>query len=386
MAPKVFLLTDNLRVGGLERLALDQLFCMAESGIEAELLVRDHLGTKIGPNFIDLEENRIQRLGVLITPLPKSKFRQLIYFLILFRRHKKLTIINHSVGATPLLKIAKWFRRNQSPIFTFIHQLPSLSDNKQRTRRFVYTLFSDKTFGYSTSVVRDWNLRVKDIRWLRTVPRSNIYLLKNGVYLPRLPIKTQVDLPRKATRIIFIGRNVAWKNLDYVIRLFRYLYNSEYFNRKINLALIMPSADNRFIVELQSEFGHNVQFFLGKKLEDIHFYDGDINVYPVDYGPEAQFTESVSLNCLEMACLGIPSLVTPGGTETWPKLVDSGLLREVEWENFSEVSRAIVSLSNREFSTELTNLARREVDIMTNVTNILTEVEVFSPEHAQSQN
>ena len=68
---------------------------------------------------------------------------------------------------------------------------------------------------------------------------------------------------------------------------------------------------------------------------------GDLLLYPANYGPDSSFTEGVSLNVLEMASLGVPSLITKNGCQTWPELLKDGIVREVDWTNLEEVANVI---------------------------------------------
>jgi hypothetical protein len=96
-----------------------------------------------------------------------------------------------------------------------------------------------------------------------------------------------------------------------------------------------------YVNELKNEFGARIQFAIGKRIEDVEFRIGDINLYPVNYGSDARFIEGISINCLEMACLGIPSLITKNGSETWPELVDLGFIHEVDWNNPQSIQSAL---------------------------------------------
>jgi hypothetical protein len=42
-----------------------------------------------------------------------------------------------------------------------------------------------------------------------------------------------------------------------------------------------------------------------------------------------------------MAYLGVPSLITKGGAETWPELVDLRMITEVDWSNLEAVAKII---------------------------------------------
>ena len=120
-----------------------------------------------------------------------------------------------------------------------------------------------------------------------------------------------------------------------------------------------------------AEFGSRIQFEIGKRIEDVAFKANDINVYPVNYGPQAPFIESISINCLEMACLGIPSLITQSGSETWPELVEMGLLYEVDWNNPESLDSALERAKSFVPDETLVNRAQNLIFIENNLRSIV---------------
>jgi hypothetical protein len=89
-----------------------------------------------------------------------------------------------------------------------------------------------------------------------------------------------------------------------------------------------------------------------------------VHIYPVNYGSSAKFIESVSLNCLEMACLGVPSVVTKGGLSTWQDLQEFGIFVEVDWDELDLASKQIDYLSRSQsyiaYHADLTSRIRIE--------------------------
>ena len=65
---------------------------------------------------------------------------------------------------------------------------------------------------------------------------------------------------------------------------------------------------------------NRVEFVVGKSISQVQFASGDLLVYPANYGLHSLFTEGVSINVLEMACIGIPSLISKNGNTTWAEL------------------------------------------------------------------
>lgn len=364
----MLIVLDNFRVGGLERLALDQLYALKDMGIEAEAQYRQVEVTHSMPNFLSLEERRISEKKIKITGLPKTDLGQLRHFFRLFSQQDFGIVINHSVGAAVILKSAIILTRKKAIIKTFIHQLPTLSAPKQRLKRFIYSLFSDEVYGYSSAVVEDWNKRISK----RILPRAirqllEIKLLRNGIYLSRLPSGV-VESPESTSsgRMVFIGRNVGWKNLN---RVFSLLRNPKLAT--LSALIIVPMIDEEIKNAAELEFSHRIQFQVGKKIEDVDFRAGDVNIYPVDYGPDAKFIEAISLNCLEMACIGIPSLIARHGSSTWPDLVNLGYLYEVNWNDEDEVADTLENLATRKFHKGETSDVAKVVSIENNVKAIL---------------
>jgi len=365
----VLIVLDNFRVGGIQRLALDQLYVLRDLGIPAEAHYRQ-VGTTLSlPNFLSLEESRINESGIKINGLPKSNWSQLLHFVDLFRKNNFSTIVNHSVGSAVILKTAILLSGKQVLLKTYVHQLPTLSATIQRLKRFVYSLFSDEIYGYSVAVTNDWNHRITN-RFLPNFIRRKLRMKtqRNGIYLDRLPSisknKSYLDDNR---RLVFIGRSVGWKNIEKLFSLMRLSTLSSF-----EFVIIVPTISEQLKQSAQTEFGQRIFFEIGKKIEDIEFRPGDIHIYPVDYGPGAKFVEAISLNCLEMACLGIPSIIAENGSDTWPDLIELGFFHEVNWNDEEEVILGIETLRKRVFSEELNSRARILISIEKNIKEILS--------------
>jgi len=369
MEQRVLLVLDNFRVGGLERLALDQLYMLKDLGIPAEAHYRQVDVTARLPNFLKLEESRIRRSELQISGLPKSDWSQLLYFVKLFRSKEFTLIINHSVGSAVILRFAIFLTRRNIRLKTFVHQLPTLSAPVQRVKRFAYSLFSDEIYGYSVAVTQDWNNRIsKEILPKRIRQKLTMRTQRNGIYLGRLPTFSRSETRNEIKpRLVFIGRNVGWKNMERIFGLLRQSDLSEF-----QALVVLPMISDALKVSSEQEFGKRIRFEIGKKLEDVEFRQGDINIYPVNYGPDAKFIEAISLNCLEMACLGIPSIIAKNGSDTWPDLIELGFLHEVNWNDEEEVILGIETLRKRVFSEELNSRARILISVEKNIKEILS--------------
>ncbi len=361
------MIIDNFRVGGIQRLALDQLCMLADLGISAQAYYRQASDTHNNSNFLILEKERITTKGILVQDLPERDWAQLKIIIQLLKSNNFSIIINHSVGASVILRIAKIVTRKKVVIKTFIHQLPTLSAPIQRLKRFIYALSSDEIYGYSRAVVEDWNKRIhKNLLSRLILGRKQLIVLRNGIYLERLPdIPTRTKFDKKEIRMVFIGRGVSWKNKEFIISTLR-----RHKDQNISVLLVLPyiTTENQRLLEI--EFKEKIKFEIGKKIEDIIFTPNDINIYPVNYGPDAEFIESVSLNCLEMACIGIPSIVTKDGVDTWPELVDLNIIHEVDWRKIPDFDNALKVVANLSFNLEQLDKIRGLASITNNLTSI----------------
>lgn len=144
---------DNFHIGGIQRLALDQLCALSDMGIPAEIHYRQLQATAENPNFLNLEFKRISEKALKIRPMPSSRVKQLVHFVYLFWSRKFTLVLNLSVGATVILRIAKLITFSFTPIYTSVQQLPSLSAPVQRWKRFVYASFSNRLYCGSNASV-----------------------------------------------------------------------------------------------------------------------------------------------------------------------------------------------------------------------------------------
>jgi hypothetical protein len=96
-----------------------------------------------------------------------------------------------------------------------------------------------------------------------------------------------------------------------------------------------------------------------------------VHLYPANYGPGARFVESVSLNCLELACLGVPTVLTKGGLGTWPDLSELSIFFETDWEDSGLVANQILAVSKKTYSKSEIEKMAGYIDIQNQISNLL---------------
>lgn len=335
----IAIICDGYKIGGIERIALDQCYWLNSMGEQCEIIVLCEEPKEDEHIFKLSENNLIQSLSVNFIFIPGKRFNQIFELNNLIGSKKYSILISHSLRGSVMACLIRIIKRYKFKLTTTIHQLPSLSAPVQRTRRMLYSQFTDKLFIFSVPAMQDWNsYRNKNLLLKVLTARKRVQVCRNGVYLPRLSISNFEESSNAVivNRIIFIGRITAWKGLSTFLNISQLTEL-----RNLNILLVTPHAPNEYLTKLDSDLLNRIEFIVGKSVSEIEFKSGDLLLYPANYGPESSFTEGVSLNVLEMASLGVPSLITKNGGQTWPELLKDGIVREVDWTNLEKVADVI---------------------------------------------
>jgi glycosyltransferase involved in cell wall biosynthesis len=360
----ILIICDDFRIGGIQRIVLDQAYKLNEIGINAKILVlgeKPLLGT---PSFMYTEQELISKLGVRIEFLPGHKLRQAAKLKRILSEQKINLAICYSLRATVLIFFCRLFNLQKTKSVTTIEQLLSMSAPVQRIRRIIYSQFSDILFSYSAAVMNDWNYRRSHnpFIWLISC-RRRITLCRNGVYLPRLQLNSQLfsEKARPLERFVFVNRLTAWKGLPTLLQL---MDNPNF--QHVNLLLVTPTDPNQHLSALNEASRSRIHSEVGKSISQVDFFPGDLHIYPANYGSQNRFVEGISINVLEMACLGIRSLISKNGADTWPELVEIGMVRDADWTNIDEVEELIDS-NSESAPIEAIREARRLIDVQANL-------------------
>ena len=364
--PNNFLIIcDTAKIGGIERLALDQSYELSRKFQKSEIIivVLSPQVANLSASFIVNESEIIKNLGINILYAPNKRLNQ-FYFLKELLREKNIShILAHSLRGSVITWWLRAIYRFNLTIHTTIHQLPSLTSTNQHLRRAFYSQFSDKLFIFSSAAERDWNYRRDKSLIVRLVSsRRKVNLCRNGVYLPRLQPRELSNTKADVKRLVFIGRLTAWKGLE---TFFNIAQLNEF--KDMEVLLVTPVDPLSHLVNLESSLRNRIQTVVGRSISEIEFKEGDLHLYPASYG-DNNFVEGISINVLEMACLGIPSIVTKNGCVTWPELYDLGLVYEVDWGKID----AIVNITTQ-INIKLNNVTnvRSIIDIKNNLNQIL---------------
>ena len=359
---------DNMRIGGYQRLALDEAYALSDRGWETLLLT---LEQRHNPNSVidltNIESDLLAKKGIQVSVLPESRIK---LFFAIRKLLKSLDfsalIISHSLRSSFVLRLIQFTIINSNyTINTKIHQIPQLSDARQRFKRFLYSQFTDKLYCFSEAVKANWYPQFgPSFEWVVRLGKD-IKLLRNGVYVPRIPTLSR-DQDENRPRIIFLGRITFWKGLEVVAELAKVQSLSSF-----DFLLIVPQWTEDEVKDLRPILGNRLKIISGKSINEIKFFQGDIHIYPTQYPFDPSFAESISLNCLELAVVGIPSFVTKGGQQTWTESIFMNFFIEVNWSDVSGVAKKIRSISLKPIDANVQLQLLKLVDVNNEIDRLI---------------
>ena len=363
----VLIVVDNLRVGGIQRLAIDECYALNKRGIN-HLLVslnafEEHNSIiKVDEKFAEISQLNLKYLG-------KGKLRQL-YELTKFAKQDFNLIVTHSATAALLLRFAVTLNMKKINIILYIHQLISLSSKKQALKRFIYFTFANKLFVSSNQFKLEIETYLKS-KWWGSLFRKKISFDRMGIYLDRVDNQFKEIVCQEAIpHLIFSSRMTEWKGFQVFLNLAS-RFNS--INHKIVFEISKVQNGQIKIQDLNKNDNHA---FYSKSPVSFRYPSKSLHIYPTNYGDSIKYPQSIGMNVLEYLALGVPSLISKEGFESWPELKKSVLIETCNWFDSKEVDDKLNKLLNvDETRARAESLKLRQyITIDRHVTNLVSQM------------
>jgi len=345
------IVAENLRIGGVQRLLIDESYQFLAWDSNPQIV---SLAPKMpGDHLPDLDEEFKPSKKLNLTYLSANKARQINYFYKLMRRKESPRVfITHSTTGAALLRVSSILALKRIIIILQIHQLITLSDKRQQSKRILYSMCANYVLFSSNQFLLEWKLLINKKKYSKLIYRKRLKFDRMGVYLPRL---SSSDFEKKqlcktdVPHLIFLSRVTSWKGFEKFKSL-----TIQYSSSEIH-TLAMTASNYRKDIFNPDEFNTDQSHVIfNSSVTSLQLNLGSVHLYPSDYGPNIMHPQSIGMNVLEMISQGIPSLISKEGFESWPELQDSELVKVVDWNNSEEVLKTIES------SRKLSSQRRRE--------------------------
>jgi glycosyltransferase involved in cell wall biosynthesis len=345
------IVAENLRIGGVQRLLIDESYQFLAWDSNPQIV---SLAPKMpGDHLPDLDEEFKPSKKLNITYLSANKARQISYFYKLMRKKESSRVfITHSTTGAALLRISAILALKRIIIILQIHQLITLSDKRQQSKRILYSMCANYVLFSSNQFLLEWKLLINKKKYSKLIYRKRLKFDRMGVYLPRL---SSSDFEKKqlcktdVPHLIFLSRVTSWKGFEKFKSL-----TIQYSSSEIHTLAMTASNYRKDIFDPDDFNTDQSHVIFNSSVTSLQLNVGSVHLYPSDYGPNIKHPQSIGMNVLEMISQGIPSLISKEGFESWPELQETELVKVVDWNNTEEV------LSTIESSRKLSSQRRRE--------------------------
>ena len=336
----VLIVVDNLNVGGIERIALDQLYCFTELGVDCVVVsLSPPNATRSLMTDVDGEFFLRHSRKVLYTA---SNWHKQIHFLFqLFRRNNFNIALCHSPRANLIIRCIRILTRTRLTIVGFIHQVPTFSNKMQNLKRGIYFRFSDYVWASSNQFKLEIDRLRQESTFFKILFRGDITFDRPGIFLKRIDeIRDSTKQVRSESHsLVFYGRAVSWKGFETFLMI-----SSQMLGRYSSVVITSKEYEPGIATPGWQKI-EKPTVYVSKSIASIKWTNRAVHLYPTNYGELNKRPMSVSLNVLECIALGIPSLISQEGFESWPELQDSILCKVTTWD-LIETKQMILELES----------------------------------------
>lgn len=369
--PKIAIIVDNLRVGGVQRLALDEAYSLVKLGYCISIIVLekklpgDNIREVDGKYFHDFASDlRIKEISgsdIYIFNLLFQEFRSEIPDLV----------ISHSAKGTLFSQVIRIMTGNvrKFKVIGFIHQLITLSKPMQRIKRLLFYSFANEVRASSKQFILEIEyIRRRNLLYWIVFPRTIVFD-RMGIDLDRINFQTNRVVQIKdtnETRLIFLSRVVGWKGFNTFLNVCeessnqtqKIVFTTPLYAQSTEICEFLTVANS---IKIENSGIAN----LDKKSKALH-------LYPTNYGGTVKFPQNIGMNVLECIAVGIPSLISREDFWSWPELENSVFVQIADWKdsNLKDKIKAMSEIADQELESERLKLLPA-IGIETHVSNLV---------------
>lgn len=340
--PLIYLITGNTRIGGAQRILLDEFYELTARKVRARIV---SLSPRVyNDDILHVDSNFSQVTSVEILRPGVGKIKQFKFF---FREFRKIPfnihVVSHDFTGVFIARCAALLNFKRVTIDLYIHQLMELSDSRQRQKRIILSLFATSLFVSSFQFKKSWEDYLENSRIWSLMYRKKIHFDRMGIFIPRVLnqdfVKHKV-CENPVPHIIFMSRITAWKGFSVFSK-----FSKTHVNESLH-SLILTTKNGRpeiFDEDVFIDGFNHVIYESG--VSNLDLRHGSVHLYPTNYGKGVSYPQSIGMNVLELLAVGIPSIISPEGFLSWPELEHSVMIATNDWTNERVLESSMRSLS-----------------------------------------
>lgn len=338
----IYIVVDNLQVGGIQRLALDESYFLQNISIPSCILV---LNNKEKNNcMLSIDQNYLEKYPLNIRYLSESRLKGIMSLTKMIRKSsEKNLFVSHTPSGSFMIRLASLLAIKKVTILLWIHQVITLSRSAQAKKRIFYAIFANHIYFGAKQFYIEWENYVSTCKLFKFLLRNRTEFSRIGVYLHRVLWKGHklfLDISSSDKNIVFASRNTPWKQIKTFVRISEYLTRAEYSS-------ILMSYENSGFSEKDFE---NQKVAINYCPAGLRNIPNLVHLYPTNYGPGVANPLPIGLNVMEFLALGIPSLISQSDNLTYPELMDSELIEICDWNNLEDVELKVNNLTQLPYS------------------------------------
>jgi len=363
---RVYIVLDNLRVGGVQRLALDESYALSRQGKEVSVIILEEQVSI--DDMREIDGAFFRRHSLKLCFLPQGRGKQILWFIKFIRGENPNIILCHSARSIGLIRLASLFCWRQIVIVAFLHQLASLSSRLQKFKRFILFSMANQVRASSKQFILEFEATYKRCKFLTKPVLKKMQFDRMGLDLSRIDwAQSNENLIKITDRpaLIFNSRVTEWKGFKTFLELAIEL-GSEF-----QYILITSRMAHQADLIAQFDGLPTAKTFYGKNVSHFAWEVPCIHVYPTDYGKGVKYRQNIGLNVLECLSLGIPSIISHEGFESWPEFQSINSVMTTGWNinETCEIVRKVLSSQNCQ-SKILDDYLREVIGIQQHLTRL----------------